>query len=77
MQDTYMDHNYFGNIHLSSFCRICADLEEVQDRKEARERLVDRTSVSECQTLHGGLNQEQEILLFLRLTQSYLRCYKC
>lgn len=58
MQDTYMDRNYFGNIHLSSFWRICADLEDVQERKQDRKRLLDRTRVSEYQTLHGGLNQE-------------------
>lgn len=76
MQDTYMDHNYSGLICLSSFCHICADLEDVQDKKEDRKRLLDRTRVSEYQTLHGGLNQEQAILLFLLLTQSYLSCYK-
>lgn len=76
MHHCHMDHNYFGHIHLPSFCHICADLEEAseQDSKEDRKMPLDRTSVSEYQTLLGVMNQTQEILLFLNLTL-YLTSY--
>lgn len=76
MQDCHMDHNYFGHIRLPSFCHISADLEDAseQDSKEDRKMPLDRTSVSEYQTLLGVMNQTQEILLFLNLTL-YLSSY--
>lgn len=59
MQPCHMDHNYFGHSHLPSYRHICGDLEDApeQDRKEDREMPLDRTSVSEHQSLHGGMKK--------------------
>lgn len=66
MQPCHMDHNYFGRGHLPSYCHICADLEDVsdEDRKDDRKMPLDRKSVSEYQTLHGGMKHTENPPLF-------------